>query len=707
MTAIRLPVVDPAAALAPHLDDVRAAVERVIASGWFILGEEVARFEEEFAAVCGAAFGIGVASGTDAVALALEGCGVGAGDGVLTVSHTAVATVAAIESTGATPILVDIDGGSFTMSAAALETRLDELAKQGSGVRPRAIVAVHLYGNPAPMGDIARIAHVHGLDVVEDVAQAHGASLDGQAAGSLGRAAAFSFYPTKNLGAIGDAGIVVTSDEDVRDRVRRLRQYGWEERYVSAVPGRNSRLDEVQAAVLRVLLPHLEGANAHRRAVANRYDQGLAGGAGGDPRTRRAGSGARVPPVRRPDTRARPAARAPGRAWNRDGGALPGARPPPACVPAPRRRRRPPGDRPGVWGDPQPAHGCAREHGGGRHRRGGGARLRPLGGAVTRAFCTYFDVNYLSRGLALYESLCATTAGDFTLDVLCLDDEAERRLRNRALSGVRLTRLADLEGADPELLATKGTRSRIEYIFTAGPAFMRHLFDRDPALDLLTYLDSDLYFFSSPEPLFEEADDAGAATVIVGHRFPDRLRHLEETGRYNVAWVSFRRDPDGLACLDYWRSACIDWCHDRVEGDRYADQKYLDQFPRRFARVHELQHPGADVAPWNIDDPPLRWADGSFLVNDRPLVFFHFQGFKFQRFRAIGPSMVDPNLAAYGARADKAARRLYRTYLAALRRTAAGVAAASPRRADDIPWYRRCLRQARAVVRGDIFLART
>ena len=275
MTAIRVPVVDLAGALAPHLDGVRAAVDRVIGSGWFILGEEVARFEEEFAAAMGASYGVGVASGTDAVALALAGCGIGAGDGVVTVSHTAVATVAAIESLGATPILVDVGPDSFTMSPASLEQRLAE----PDGAPPKAVVAVHLYGNPAPLQEICRIADAHGLHVVEDAAQAHGASLDGVPIGAIGRAAAFSFYPTKNLGAIGDGGMVVTSDEGVRDRVRRLRQYGWEERYVSDVPGRNSRLDELQAAVLRTLLPHLEASNEHRRAVAARYDEGLAGSA--------------------------------------------------------------------------------------------------------------------------------------------------------------------------------------------------------------------------------------------------------------------------------------------------------------------------------------------------------------------------------------------------------------------------------------------
>lgn len=279
---------------------------------------------------------------------------------------------------------------------------------------------------------------------------------------------------------------------------------------------------------------------------------------------------------------------------------------------------------------------------------------------MTRAYCTYFDVNYLSRGLALYESLRATSP-DFTLDVLCLDDETSTRLAARRLPGVRLTPLTELEAADPELVATRDTRSKVEYIFTAGPAFLRYLFGQHPSLELLTYLDADLYFFSSPEPLYAEADEADAATVIVGHRFPARLRHLEETGIYNVAWVSFRRDADGLACLDYWRSACIDWCYDRVEAGRYADQKYLDQFPERFARVHELKHTGADAAPWNLSTAPLREVDGRFFAGDAPLVFFHFQGLKMP-----WPWLVDLHLAPYGEKATPAVRRMYGRYLARL-----------------------------------------
>lgn len=278
-----------------------------------------------------------------------------------------------------------------------------------------------------------------------------------------------------------------------------------------------------------------------------------------------------------------------------------------------------------------------------------------------RSFCTYFDVNYLGRGLALLESLRSTTP-DFSLHVLCLDDATADHLAGRALPEVRLTRLVELEAADPDLLATKGTRSRVEYFFTAGPAFMRYLLDLDSSLSLLTYLDSDLYFFASPEPLFDEALAADAATVIVGHRFPARLKHLEETGRYNVAWVSFRRDTDGLASLDYWRAACIDWCYDRVERDRYADQKYLEEFPNRFPRVHELQHLGADAAPWNLSSASISQRDGRFFAGGQPLIFFHFQGLK-----SPFPGVIDLHLEPYGERATPPLRRMYQQYLARLR----------------------------------------
>ena len=254
--------------------EIDAAIQRVLESGWYILGREVETFEEEFAAYIGVAQAIGVANGTDALELALRATGVGPGDAVYTVSHTAVATVVAIERTGAMPVFVDIDESTFTLDPDRLEVAIAGDPRPG-GARPRAIVAVHLYGQLAPMPAILDIARRHGLTVIEDCAQAHGARLEGRLAGTWGDIASFSFYPTKNLGALGDGGAVTANDPVLAERVRELRQYGWRERYVSSVPGMNSRLDEIQAAVLRAKLPHLDAGNARRRAIAARYDAAL------------------------------------------------------------------------------------------------------------------------------------------------------------------------------------------------------------------------------------------------------------------------------------------------------------------------------------------------------------------------------------------------------------------------------------------------
>ncbi len=243
--------------------EIDVAISRVLAGGWYVLGAETRAFEAEFARYVGVQHGVGVASGTDALCLALEAVGVKLGDEVITVSHTAVATVVAIEQAGARPVFVDIDPVTFTMDPTQLEATVS--------LRTRAILPVHLYGHPANMDPILAIARHYHLAVVEDCAQAHGARYRGQPVGSFGDAAAFSFYPTKNLGAAGDGGMIVTNRSDVADRLRLLRQYGWARRYVSQLRGRNSRLDELQAAILRVKLPYLEAWNERRRELAARY----------------------------------------------------------------------------------------------------------------------------------------------------------------------------------------------------------------------------------------------------------------------------------------------------------------------------------------------------------------------------------------------------------------------------------------------------
>lgn len=262
----------PKASYTQYQSDIDQAIHRVCENGWYILGEEVAIFEEEFASYLEVANVVGVANGTDAIVLALRACGVQPGDGVITVSHTAVATVAAIEIVGAVPILVDITTPSYTLDVNQLE---DAISKLGSSLPIKAIVPVHIYGHPADMKGIMAVAEKHGLQVIEDCSQAHGARLDGQRVGTFGSMATFSFYPTKNLGALGDGGAVATHDARLADRVRSLRQYGWRERYVSSEPGINSRLDEMQAAILRVKLRHLDNDNQRRGSVAHRYSRSL------------------------------------------------------------------------------------------------------------------------------------------------------------------------------------------------------------------------------------------------------------------------------------------------------------------------------------------------------------------------------------------------------------------------------------------------
>ncbi len=258
---------NPRAQYVAHKDEIDAAVLGVMEKGWFVLGDEVRAFESELAAYIGVSHGVGVGSGTEALHLALAACGIGAGDEVITVAHTAVATVAAIGLSGATPVLVDIEPDYYTLDPSKLEAAI--------GPQTKAVVPVHLYGQAADLSPIMEIARRHGLRVIEDCAQAHGALYQGRRVGAWGDMACFSFYPTKNLGALGDGGMVVTDNPELADRARLLREYGWAERNVSTIAGWNSRLDELQAAVLRVKLRHLDRDNGNRRELALFYDHSL------------------------------------------------------------------------------------------------------------------------------------------------------------------------------------------------------------------------------------------------------------------------------------------------------------------------------------------------------------------------------------------------------------------------------------------------
>lgn len=255
-------------AIGPRMEE---AILRVVRSGKYILGPEVMELERQLAAFCGAPHVLSCANGTDALALILRGLGIGPGDAVATVSHTAVATVAAIEMVGARAVLIDIDPATYTMCprdfAAALPQHPDL----------RAVIPVHLYGQAADLDAIIPAARARGLHVIEDCSQAHGATLGGRKLGTIGEAAAFSLYPTKNLAALGDGGVLATNALALAERIGAIRQYGWQQRYVSDLVGVNSRLDEVQAAILRVRLATLDAENARRATIAAAYDAALAG----------------------------------------------------------------------------------------------------------------------------------------------------------------------------------------------------------------------------------------------------------------------------------------------------------------------------------------------------------------------------------------------------------------------------------------------
>ena len=273
-----IPQTNPKSIYLAHKVEIDSAISRVLDSGRYILSREVESFEQEFSQYLVARYAVGVANGTgtDALFLALLACGITPGDIVITVSHTAAADLTAIELCGAIPLFVDIEPAAFAMSPDCLEDAIKSLPAS-SLKRLKVVIPVHLYGHPADMPKILEISRRYGLFVIEDCAQAHGASIQGRKAGSWGDIAAFSFYPTKNLGALGDGGMVVTNRQELAERVRMLRQYGWRERYVSESFGINSRLDEMQAAILRVKLKYLDQENALRVEIANQYNNLLQG----------------------------------------------------------------------------------------------------------------------------------------------------------------------------------------------------------------------------------------------------------------------------------------------------------------------------------------------------------------------------------------------------------------------------------------------
>ena len=243
-------------------------------------------------------------------------------------------------------------------------------------------------------------------------------------------------------------------------------------------------------------------------------------------------------------------------------------------------------------------------------------------------FCTYFDVNYLPRARVLHASLQAHCPS-FHLHALCLDEASYARVEALKLPHVTAITLAEFEAAHPALEAAKASRSRLEYYFTCGPHLPLFVFARRADVDAVTYLDADLCFFADPQTLFDAW--AGHSIGVTAHHlapFRRESRVRRHTGYYNVGWLSFRRDHDGIACLEWWRDRCLEWCHERFEDGKYADQLYLDQWPKLFPGFYEHTHHGANVAPWNVRDYRLSVRDGWVYCDDDPLTFYHFHGLK-------------------------------------------------------------------------------
>jgi hypothetical protein len=322
--------------------------------------------------------------------------------------------------------------------------------------------------------------------------------------------------------------------------------------------------------------------------------------------------------------------------------------------------------------------------------------------ARPRSYCTYFDVNYLSRGLALWHSLTAVSP-NAQLWVCCLDGASHAALERLALPGLRPFSLADLERHFPDLASAKPTRSRVEYYFTCTASVVRYVLDASPDLTQLTYVDADLHFFADPEPLFAELAAADGSVGIIAHRFSPRLRERERYGLYNVGWLTFTRDQRGLACLDDWRRRCIDWCYFREEDGKFADQKYLDDWPRRFDGVVVLRHKGANVALWNLEGSEVGEQGGNVSIDGEPLLFFHFH-----RLKQLRPWLFRTDAGSYGVRLDATAQRLIYaphlrcwTRMARLTGTAdASLYAAKRPLSRAVRWARDALRGAQQAVTG-------
>jgi hypothetical protein len=276
-------------------------------------------------------------------------------------------------------------------------------------------------------------------------------------------------------------------------------------------------------------------------------------------------------------------------------------------------------------------------------------------------FCTYCDQGYAARLLCLHQSL-KEQGEPFRLLVLCFDSAMEKVIAAVGDHSLVAVPLDEVLAADPAYAGVRTQRSRVEFYFTATPVLVRHCLAREPAAAVMTYLDADLFFFGPASAVLAEQGDASVG--IVPHRFTSRSRRSQRHGTYNVAWVSFRRDADGLACLEWWRARCLEWCFDRVEDGKFADQGYLDAFPVKFRGVKSLEHPGINTAPWNVEPDHLACVDGKPWMNGKPVLFYHYQGI-----REVSAGWFDPGVRSYHLPLTRGLREWI--YLPYLRRLAA------------------------------------
>lgn len=276
-------------------------------------------------------------------------------------------------------------------------------------------------------------------------------------------------------------------------------------------------------------------------------------------------------------------------------------------------------------------------------------------------YCTHFDINYISHSLSLYHSICCVD-NSFRIFMFCMDEASIDHVRSLELEHVTLISYLDLETFLPDLANAKSNRSRVEYFYTCSPAICFYVLQKFPEVSLITYLDADLYFFSNPQPLFEEL---GYASIgIIEHRFHWLTKRNKKYGNFNVGWITFRKDTDGMKCLRDWLKDCIDWCYQRLENGKYADQKYLDSWPKKYDNVKILHNKGANVAVWNIGNYHITYLSNKVKIDDVDLIFYHFANL-----RQVGDDLFTTDLSRVLKRTSNViADQIYQPYIQSLKK---------------------------------------